>query len=233
MEKAIALFSKPPQPGQTKSRLWEALTPEASALFHRACLEDLTRAIKGLDAAAYLYWTGKHKEEFSGPFLGSVPGDFKELDHLSLDGFSFRQQQGGDLGQRLVNAFRELLINHRRVIIIGSDQPELSGQDLEEALELLLHHDLVLGPTLDGGYYLIGLKQLYPELFRDIAWSTEKVYRQTRDKAEQKGLTVATLPVRQDIDTYEDLIAFHDRQHTGPASQLTSFKLAHYYLHEK
>jgi rSAM/selenodomain-associated transferase 1 len=90
-------------------------------------------------------------------------------------------------------------------VLIGSDCPELNAPLMAEAFQLLRQHDLVLGPALDGGYYLIGVRRLIPELFTGIPWSTAEVLQQTLSIAQQLGLTVAKLPLLSDVDRPEDL----------------------------
>lgn len=233
MEKALALFSKSPWPGRTKSRLWQGLSPEASALLHRACLWDLAKVVWETDIKAYLYWTEVEQGEFFAPFPSPIPAGFAGLNQLPLKYFSLRKQGGKDLGQRMSNAFRELLANYGRIIIIGSDLPEITEQDLEHAFNLLEDNDLVLGPSVDGGYYLIGLKKNFPQLFTDIDWGTNRVYRQTIVKAEKMNLTIANLPMKQDIDTYEDLLSFHRRQRLQSDGNLIIYQLADYYIRLK
>jgi rSAM/selenodomain-associated transferase 1 len=91
------------------------------------------------------------------------------------------------------------------VVLIGIDCPDLNAKLMSEAFQALNHHDLVLGPARDGGYYLIGLNKLIPELFRDINWSTEVVLQQTKNIAHKLDLAVAYLPTLSDIDRPEDL----------------------------
>jgi uncharacterized protein len=93
----------------------------------------------------------------------------------------------------------------KRVVTIGIDCPELDAATLAQAFLALQEHDLVLGPATDGGYYLIGLRSLIPELFSGIDWGTDQVFRQTIAVAEAKGLAIATLTPLTDVDRPEDL----------------------------
>jgi hypothetical protein len=101
-------------------------------------------------------------------------------------------------------AFRD---GARRVAIIGSDLPAISSERVEEAFALLEHDDVVLGPTRDGGYYLLALREPQPTLFDGIAWSEANVYRSTVEKSLARGLRVGLLPIERDIDTPADLRA--------------------------
>ena len=116
-------------------------------------------------------------------------------------------QAGGDLGQRMKQAFHLAFAqSYQNVLIIGSDCLELSPQHLYEAFESLQNRntDLVIGPATDGGYYLLGMKQPNPFLFENISWSTPLVLPQTIDVARQYGLNWSLLPTLNDIDTYQD-----------------------------
>ena len=114
-------------------------------------------------------------------------------------------QQGQDLGERMSNAFARTFESGRdKVVLIGTDCPTLQSQHLLQAFEALNHSDLVLGPAIDGGYYLIGMKSSAAYLFEGIAWSTSQVLSQTLHVAYQQGLIVTLLPELDDIDTQED-----------------------------
>jgi hypothetical protein len=93
-----------------------------------------------------------------------------------------------------------------RVVLIGTDCPDLNNQLISQAFDSLKSHDLVLGPARDGGYYLIGLRRLIPELFAEITWSTAEVLSQTQSIAQNLELTIAYLPLLSDIDRPEDLL---------------------------
>lgn len=95
--------------------------------------------------------------------------------------------------------------SYQSLMIVGSDIPGITPQIVTQGLSALTAHDVVLGPTVDGGYYLIGLRKHVPELFRDIPWSTDQVYARTEQKAASLGLTLTILPTLRDIDTVEDL----------------------------
>jgi rSAM/selenodomain-associated transferase 1 len=141
-----------------------------------------------------------------------------ESDHLfkftaEFPGFdAVHEQNGKDLGERMFSAVRILQQSDdiSGALIVGPDIPRLTASTIESAGRLLSNHDLVLGPTEDGGYYLIGMSRPVKELFLDIAWSTSTVLRQSLAIAGQKGLCVKTLPVLRDLDTAEDLSFFAD-----------------------
>jgi hypothetical protein len=119
----------------------------------------------------------------------------------------YRQQGDGDLGRRMAIAFQTALeAGKQRVVVIGTDCPDLKAEVMVKAFHALEQHDLVLGPAQDGGYYLIGLCRLIPELFTGISWSTAEVLQQTMSIAQRLELAVAYLPRLSDVDRPEDLV---------------------------
>jgi hypothetical protein len=117
-------------------------------------------------------------------------------------------QQGEDLGERMKNGFVEAFaMDFKRVVLIGSDIPDLSLELIDEAFTSLREKDAVIGPSLDGGYYLIGFKNktFSSQVFKGIPWSTERIFEQTTKILEREGLTVHFLKPLRDIDTIEDL----------------------------
>ncbi|SFR16433.1 TIGR04282 family arsenosugar biosynthesis glycosyltransferase [Desulfoscipio geothermicus] len=231
MQTAFVIFSKVPWPGKTKSRLHGKLSAEECALFHRACLIDLHEILKGTGCKAILYFTGGSREEFALEFPGQMPHGFEELKLLQLGYFTFRQQHGEDLGERLHHAVTEVLRCYERVILLGSDLPGLAGDLLLSAAENLAQHDVVIGPAVDGGYYLLGLKKAYKVLFQGISWGSGRVLEQTLKAAENNNLKVSFLPVKRDIDTWEDLVAYVQsgrKEHN--LKNMLSFRLAEYLL---
>ena len=119
------------------------------------------------------------------------------------------EQVGDDLGARMSHAFQSALgAPYQSAIIIGTDIPGITVQLISSAMKSLQDHDVVVGPTEDGGYYLIGLRSPTPKLFENIAWSTNTVFAQTQEKADAMGLSLKFLPMLRDLDTIEDLQAF-------------------------
>jgi len=106
----------------------------------------------------------------------------------------------GDLGKRMTKAFESVLESNNKAVIIGSDCPEISAKLIEEAFLKLNDKDVVIGPTYDGGYYLLGMKNLHQELFQNIDWSTEKVFDQTVNKIVSLDLSFDTLEKLTDLD---------------------------------
>jgi rSAM/selenodomain-associated transferase 1 len=113
-------------------------------------------------------------------------------------------QRGDDLGERIINAFVDAPASER-VLVIGTDMPFIDADLIASAESALDMADVVIGPSVDGGYYLIGMKTRHPEIFRDIDWSTERVFEQTMQRCSAKGLMVHTLDIQRDVDTIEDV----------------------------
>ena len=200
--KRIALFAKPPEPDRVKTRLSPALPAELACDLYRAMLGDaLETAAEAEVDERIVYWS-------EGIGRDLVP-----------KAFSSRIQRGADLGARLAEAFAELLQDPKaRAVIMGADCPELGAATLTSALAALESNDLVLGPTRDGGYYLIGLRRPAPRLFEGIAWSTERVLEQTLERARATGLTYVTLSELEDVDTAEALVRWIGRAAAGLVS---------------
>ncbi len=198
-DSALIVFAKAPIPGQVKTRLCPPLSPDEAATLHGTLVLDALERTQSLAMGS-----GRTLDRF----LACAPS----ADHVFFKIMEARQetrlldQIGDDLGTRMDQAFETVFaMGYQRVALMGTDLPTLPGSLVGEALRLLSHHDLVLGPAYDGGYYLIGLRRRMPELFVGIPWSTNQVFSLTHDKAESLGLKIALLPRWRDIDTIEDL----------------------------
>lgn len=118
----------------------------------------------------------------------------------------YRPQHGSDLGARLTDAFAKAFHEGAdRVVVIGSDCPGMDATVLDDALRSISNYDVVLGPAIDGGYYLIGLNAGQPQLFADIHWGSDRVLQQTLDRAKLSHLRVHRLKPLSDVDRPEDL----------------------------
>ena len=142
-------------------------------------------------------------------YLCFYPGDsLNDLKDWLGDHYLYAPQMGENLGERMKNGFMEAFsMNFKRVVLIGSDIPDLPLEFIEEAFTALRNHDAVIGPAVDGGYYLIGSRYdvFSPKVFEGIPWSTENVFEDTLKILKQEHRTVYTLPTLRDIDTIEDL----------------------------
>jgi len=198
------MFAKAPIPGQVKTRLCPPLTPDEAATLHGSFVLDTLERTKlavtklKLPLARYLACAPSATHVF-----------FKIMEERH--GVNVMDQVGDDLGACMNQAFDVTFKRgHHQVMIIGTDVPTLPLDHVKQALALLDSHDLVLGPALDGGYYLIGLKRMTPELFTDIPWSTDHVLKLTQEKAATLGLKTALLKPWRDVDTLADLQAISE-----------------------
>lgn len=192
-DNALIVVAKEPVPGRTKTRLSPPLTPELASDLYRCLLIDTLALMKRL-----------HSADLSVAYApASAEGYFA---HLAPNGFRRVAQQGANLGERLARALdHHFRLGYRRVAIMNSDGPTLPLAYLEEAFTSLDDADVTLGPGHDGGYYLIGMKELYSGLFEDIPWSTGQVLARTLAAGRKLGLTVHQLPGWYDVDVGADL----------------------------
>ncbi len=193
MRASLIIVAKKPEPGFTKTRLCPPFTPEAAAEFYGCLMQDtLALAAQMPEVDLSLAYTPVSAVEY--------------FQHLVPNGFHLTPQQGAHLGERLANALAlHLKQGYHRAVIMNSDGPTLPVAYLKEAFTKLNHADITLGMGHDGGYYLIGLKHMIPELFENIAWSTERVIPQTLEICRQLNLKVHCLPEWYDVDVEADL----------------------------
>lgn len=197
MSDILLLFIKNPRAGYVKTRLARTVGDEEALRIYHLLLDKTRAAAQQVGAERWLYYSD---------FADRTDG-WSEADFLK------KVQTGGDLGTRMQAAFQEAFdAGAQKVAIIGSDCPELSGEVLQSAFEQLDKTDFVLGPTPDGGYYLLAMKQLEPAVFHGIEWSTDTVCTRTLEKIGLAGKTVALLPLLSDIDTEEDWRSYEKNQ---------------------
>ncbi|HEY5626556.1 MAG TPA: TIGR04282 family arsenosugar biosynthesis glycosyltransferase [Nitrospira sp.] len=196
---ALVIFSKAPIPGQVKTRLCPPLTGDEAATLHGSFVLDTLERSKLAVAKLKL-----PLDRYLACSPSSTAVFFKIMEERQ--GVKLIDQEGDDLGERMSRAFEHLFAQgYKQVLIAGTDVPSLPLDRYAQALSLLEKYDLVLGPALDGGYYLIGLKKPAPALFEHIPWSTNQVLALTCEKAKTLGLDIALLPEWRDIDTIDDL----------------------------
>jgi rSAM/selenodomain-associated transferase 1 len=205
-EAALVIFAKAPIPGQVKTRLSPPLTPDEAASLHGSFVLDMLERSSRLAKPTQ----GKTKAAALDRFLACTPSSehvfFKVMEERQ--GVRLIDQIGEDLGARMRHAFDAVFaLGYQRVLLVGTDLPTLPESSFAQALTLLGKHDLVLGPSFDGGYFLIALTRPSPELFTGIPWSTDQVCAQTQKKADDLGLRTALLPAWRDVDTIADLRA--------------------------
>jgi uncharacterized protein len=192
----LIVFTRYPQVGKAKTRLIPALGEAGAMALHRQMAEHTLAQVQKLQVLRPL--------EVEVRFTG---GDRDQMQNWLGHDLHYVLQGEGDLGERLVRSLQSAFTNGvESVVVIGTDCPDLSAALMAQALDALHNHDLVVGPARDGGYYLIGLRRLVPELFQGIAWSTAAVFQQTIAIAQTLNLQVTTLPTLADVDRPEDLL---------------------------
>jgi rSAM/selenodomain-associated transferase 1 len=190
---ALIVFVKYPKAGKVKTRLAEGTSHEFASNVYKLCAEKIFLEINSL-------------KNFSRYIFYSEEKDKEKIIEWTKNKFFYFPQQGGDLGERMLNAFEFVLSqNNRKAIIIGTDIPDLSKEIILEAVNALDESDLVLGPSHDGGYYLLGLNKVYADLFEDIEWSSNVVFSSTISKTKSANLKVKKLQMLRDIDTKDEL----------------------------
>ena len=146
--------------------------------------------------------------EFKGDKYLFYDGFINTNDAWDPEMFAKRIQGQGQLGKRMQQALSEVLMKHDSAVIIGSDCPELNKKHITSAFESLEKNEVVIGPSHDGGYYLIGMKQVHEMLFNDITWSSSTVFEESQKRLHENNLSLSTLEKLHDLDDAEDLALF-------------------------
>jgi len=190
---ALVVFARDPVVGQVKTRLNPFLDLQTTCDLYTCFLSD------SLDKVCAV----KSADCFVGIYPSSISGYFERLDpSLSINIFV---QEGKDLGDRMKNAFSARFADgYEDVVIIGADSPSLPLAYIEQAFAS--KKDVVLGPSMDGGYYLIGMRKKITNLFDGIAWGSDRVLKDTYCKLESSDVSLELLPVWYDVDRSDDLI---------------------------
>ena len=209
---ALAVMTKAPQAGRVKTRLVPPLTPEEAAELNKCFLRDTAAAISRACSRRFASHppsrsfgaTGSEAATAARGIAVYTPvGAESAYTEILPAGFSLLPQRGDKFGERLYFAVEDLFrCGFETVCLIDSDSPTVPAENLAEAVELLSTHEdrVVLGPSDDGGYYLIGVKQPHRRLFEQIDWSTERVLNQTIQRAMELELEVKLLPSGYDVD---------------------------------
>jgi len=193
----IIVFCKAPIPNQVKTRLFPVLSPEQACDIHiELSLKTLQLTTQAKLCPVQLWCAPTIEHDFFSDAANIYP-------------VTLWQQQGNDLGERMLYAFCTALKTHTRALLIGCDCPSLTHPDLEEALTTLQQgSDVVLAPAEDGGYVLIGMTQTHSALFTNMSWGTAQVLEQTRAQIKALGLRHHELKPQWDIDTPVDLARY-------------------------
>ena len=192
MKRGLICFTRVPRPGVTKTRLLPILSGEQCAGLHTAFLQDLSGAYRQLDANLFVAYTDDP--------------DWENLKEIFPAAVGFFPQAGKDLGEKMYNALSRVLeLGYEAVVLTGADLPLMKETHLEAGFAALDGADVAIGPTSDGGYYLIGMKVPHEEIFRVSGYGGATALENTLTAGQQAGLEIAlTLPC-DDVDTPEDL----------------------------
>ncbi|MCJ7698085.1 MAG: TIGR04282 family arsenosugar biosynthesis glycosyltransferase [Thermoplasmata archaeon] len=190
----VLCFVKYPEKGQVKLRLAADLDKDIVVELYRNFVLDTLSTLKKLDVQLRICFSPLNAQKKFREWLGSS--------------YSYVPQEGNDLGERMKNGFcYPFTEGFRRVILVGSDSPDLPGDFLRNAIVELQTHDIVLGPSSDGGYYLIGFRDdtFLPSMFDGISWSSSTVFQETIAKVKNAGRSLSLLPAWSDVDSISDL----------------------------
>ena len=189
-KRLLLLFVRAPELGKVKTRLAEAVGPEVALEIYIHLLQHTRQITEKLDAAKAVYFADNIVDDGLWP----------------KQSYQHHLQTEGDLGQKMQAAFEDAFAaGYTSVVIIGSDCKQLTQEIIEQAFEALQTHEVVIGPALDGGYYLLGMKKLYPELFQNKPWSTSSVFSETLYDVERLHLSHKLMPELSDVDHMEDV----------------------------
>lgn len=195
LEDVLLIFAKYPQAGFVKTRLAKDIGKEKASLLYRLFVEATLKRTENRRFKRIVFYSPANKKNEITDWLGN--------------GFKMHSQKGDDLGDRLSYAFKFAFKNKaKRVIAIGTDSPTIDKILIEKAFKRLKDVNCVLGPALDGGYYLIGLTHFYPEIFTSINWGKDDVLDKTKYKLHKLGLEFSLLEPYLDIDSLKDLYLF-------------------------
>ncbi len=187
----LIIFVKNPIPGTVKTRIARTVGNDKAVEVYRHLITYTQNLTHPLPWHGVVYY-----------------GDFVNADD-GWNGYEKQLQQGADLGERMMNAFREQFeAGAQRVIIIGSDCLDLRAEHLKQAFCALEHTDVVIGPAYDGGYYLLGMKQLHSFLFEHKPWSQSSLLNLTLNELQQKGVSYELLEELADVDEWEDYLRY-------------------------
>ncbi len=196
MSACLIVFAKDPIPGRVKTRLIPRITPDEAAKLYKAFSLDIISNARKLK-----------RNSVNNVTVAYTPnGAEKAFRKLIEQPTNFLPQKGKNLGERMKNAFKQSFAEGaKRVVIIGSDSPTLPVSYIQKAFDTLKKIPIVIGPTFDGGYYLIGLSGLNDDIFDGIGWGTSRVFDQTLTRIKSLNTQVYVLPPWYDVDTSEDL----------------------------
>lgn len=189
---ALIIFARNPELGKCKTRLAETIGDDLALDIYKQLLLHTAHVAKNIVADRFVFYSET----------------IQKNDIWDEATFRKKLQKGADLGVKMANAFLELFqIGYKKIVIIGSDLLDLKPQHITSAFETLNTEEVVLGPSEDGGYYLLGLSSMNESLFRNKSWSTATLLEETLSELKKNSVQFTTLETLNDIDTFEDLLA--------------------------
>ena len=193
--KAVIVFVKFPELGKVKTRLASSTSKNFAVELYKIVADNIFEEISKLNSGVDVFI-----------FFSEVDDKTKVLKWVNKN-FEFLEQRGSNLGEKISDAFEAVFLRgYSKSIIIGTDIPEMKAEILDDAFSVLENNDVVISPSNDGGYSLLGIKENYSFLFNNIEWSTNSVFYNTYLKMVKNNLSFKKLSTLNDIDTKEDLI---------------------------
>lgn len=199
-DSSVLLFVRAPEKGKIKSRLATDLGDEMALSLYESFILDVVDTLRKGHYPFTICFHPPHSGEAVANWLGPM--------------FTYRAQEGKDLGEKMKNAFIHSFSGHtEKAVLVGSDIPDLTMTVIDEAFGALENNDTVIGPASDGGYYLIGFRKdrFLPNVFDGISWSTGSVFRETMGLFRDSAYSVHILPDWRDVDTTDDLESLFER----------------------
>lgn len=188
----LIIFIKNPELGKCKTRLAATIGDEKALIVYKNLLQHTKEVALSISLDRFLFYAESVNHN----------------DAWSNNKFNKQLQHQGDLGDRMNAAFSLVLSTHSKAVIIGSDCPEINTDVIEKAYNALDNSDYVIGPTHDGGYYLLGMKEPSSFLFMNMKWSVESVFDETVERIKKENKTFEVLQILSDLDYEEDLNNF-------------------------
>lgn len=208
MKRAVIVFTRVPVPGRTKTRMMPYFSPVECARLHENFLKDIAQECEKVNADIFVCYTPQRGKAYLKTIFKGV------ADYIP--------QMGAGLGERMYQAIGYVLgKGYDSCVLIGTDIPELKASDLEYALRLLDVNDVVFGPTVDEGYYLVGMKRPIREAFEKKTYGTGNVLEKTVVPLKEMGLTVGYVRRLQDMDDREDITCYRSRMRVQKSLQKT------------
>ncbi len=207
---AVIIFTRYPEFGKVKTRLAASVGNESAYNIHKLLAEHTIRECLKLDENEYtlfVFYLNEGEEKLWRDWL-----DIR---------FLIYSQLGADLGEKMANAFESVFtLGFEKIILIGTDIPDISETILTKSFKVLDKNEIVIGPSKDGGYYLIGMNKYFNKVFEGINWGNDSVFKNTIEKIELNNLNFETIDKLNDIDVIEDLLNWYDKNKTDNENSL-------------